>query len=302
MTRNVILSSCLRGLCCRKSIEISGMPVTSCINSKWISIPSHSLSGEMRLWTISGPIILFLLLWVFPLTPGFGQDINLSKSEVRELFHRLLIDTLNVQTGDMVLFKSKHLASRLTQFGTFSPFSHCGMVIRDEMDNLWITHATDNVYEDYQIPVKEEQAPRGGVILTRLEDSFFQNGYYRKIFFYKFDDIHFPRPTKEKVLQIYEKYKNYPFEESPLRFTFASLDLALFDYDLLSLPEHEQIFCSEYQVHMLSELGLLTDLMEAPNEYTPKDISNLVFYQHFTPTVFRYRRSSLLHVVKQLGR
>lgn len=176
MTRNVILSSCLRGLCCRKSIEISGMPVTSCINSKWISIPSHSLSGEMRLWTISGPIILFLLLWVFPLTPGFGQDINLSKSEVRELFHRLLIDTLNVQTGDMVLFKSKHLASRLTQFGTFSPFSHCGMVIRDEMDNLWITHATDNVYEDYQIPVKEEQAPRGGVILTRLEDSFSRMG------------------------------------------------------------------------------------------------------------------------------
>lgn len=249
-----------------------------------------------------GPLFFILFLWVIPFAPGFGQEMGLSKSEARELFHHVLIDSLNVQTGDMVLFKSKHLASRLTQFGTFSPFSHCGMVVRDETDHLWITHATDNIYEDYRLPVKEEQSPRGGVILTRLEDSFFQNGYYRKIFIYKLDDIHFKRPTKEQVLHIYEKYKHFPFEESPVRFTFASFDVALFGYDLLSFPEHEQIFCSEYQVHMLSELGLLTELTEAPNEYTPKDISNLVFYQYYTPTVFRYQRSNLLHAFKQIGR
>lgn len=206
----------------------------------------------------------------------------------RETFHSLLVDSLDIRTGDMVLFKSVHLASRLTQFGTFSPFSHCGMILRDEEDNLWITHATDNNYEGYMLPVKDEPVPRGGVIITRLEDSFFQNGYYPRIYIYKLDEELVQRPTYDQVEAMYQKYKHHEFEVSVLRFVLASFDLDLFHIDLLSLPDHPKIFCSEYQIYLLEDLGLLTDPLEAPNEYTPKDISNLTFYRRLAPVVFRY--------------
>lgn len=219
-----------------------------------------------------------------------AQGMVRSAPDDREAFHRLLLDTLHVQTGDMVLFKSNHFASRLTQLGTFSPFSHCGMVVRDAEGQLWITHATDNEYESHRLQVKDEDEPRGGVIMTRLEDSFFGNGYYPKIYLYKLDESHFPRPTPEMVNAIYQKYKHYKFEVSPIRFALASLDLDVFGYDILSLPDHPKIFCSEYQIYMLMELGLLSDPEEAPNEYTPRDITNLVCYRRFAPVMFTYRK------------
>ena len=96
------------------------------------------------------------------------------------------------------------------------------------------------------------------------------------------------RPTYDQVEAMYQKYKHHEFEVSVLRFVLASFDLDLFHIDLLSLPDHPKIFCSEYQIYLLEDLGLLTDPLEAPNEYTPKDISNLTFYRRLAPVVFRY--------------
>lgn len=234
--------------------------------------------------------LLLISIGILLSCSSWGQGMVRSAPDNREAFHRLLLDTLNVQTGDMVLFKSNHFASRLTQFGTFSPFSHCGMIIRDDDGQLWITHATDNEYESHRLQVKDEDVPRGGVIMTRLEDSFFGNGYYPKIFIYKLDEAHFPRPTNDMVNAIYQKYKHARFEVSLIRFALASLDLDVFGYDILSLPDHPKIFCSEYQIYMLMELGLLPDPQEAPNEYTPRDITNLVCYRRFAPTVFTYHK------------
>ncbi len=267
---------------CNRSIE---PPFTYTFKCKTFCHFKFGNSAQFfKMWLVFG----FISCLTVPAILGQGMIRNAPDDKDR--FHSLLIDSLHIETGDMVLFKSIHLASRLTQFGTFSPFSHCGMIMRDDEDNLWITHATDNEYEGYQLQVKNEKTPRGGVIMTRLEDSFFQNGYYPRIFIYKLDDKAYKRPTYEEVYALYQRYKEYKFEISPIRFILASFDLDVFDVDLLSLPDHPKIFCSEYQIYLLTDLGLLTDPLEAPNEYTPKDISNLVFYRGCNPVVFNYKK------------
>lgn len=257
-----------------------------------ISVWTRQIDSRSNLPCNPSQVCVFFVICICLLLSNrsWSQGMVRSAPDNKEAFHRLLLDTLNIQTGDMVLFKSNHFASRLTQFGTFSPFSHCGMVVRDPDGQLWITHATDNEYETYRLQVKDEDVPRGGVIMTRLEDSFFGNGYYPKIYIYKLDESHFPRPTPEMVNAIYQKYKQYKFEVSPIRFALASFDLDVFGYDILSLPDHPKIFCSEYQIYMLMELGLLTDPQEAPNEYTPRDITNLRCYRRFAPVMFTYRK------------
>ena len=203
------------------------------------------------------------------------------------------LDTLGINTGDIVLFQSTTFDGTMTQIGTLSPFTHSAMVLKDQDGSLWITHATDNIYDGVGIPVKYEEQSRGGVILTRLKDSFLtitggKKGFYKRIWIRKMDDTKMNRPTRDDILKLYISHKNKPFESSKWRFILSALDLNITGKDLLSKHDTEKVMCSEYIFILMQELSFPIETKEAPNEYTPKDISRLIKNYYHDALVFNF--------------
>ena len=204
------------------------------------------------------------------------------------------LDNLDIETGDLVLFQSKTFNGIVTQIGTLSPYTHCAIVIKNPDGSIWITHSTDNDYNGNRIPIIHESGGRPGIILTKLEDMFLsingaKSGFYHHIWIRKFDESWAERPKREDILEYYENHKSFPFTKSALRFTLSAFDLKLFGYDLLSLPDDETYFCSEYVHKLLKELGYPIDKKQKDNEYTPKDIRNLEPYYDMKPVVFQFK-------------
>lgn len=207
------------------------------------------------------------------------------------------LDTLGINTGDIVLFQSTTFDGTMTQIGTFSPFTHTAMVIKDQDGSLWITHATDNVYDGVGIPVKYEEQSRGGVILTRLKDSFLtitggKKGFYKRIWILKMDDSKMTRPTPDNVLKKYFANKENPFESSKWRFILTAIDLRISGKDLISLPDTEKVMCSEYIFILMHELAYPIKNKQAPNEYTPKNIKSLIKAYYHEPLEFNFKDGS----------
>lgn len=203
------------------------------------------------------------------------------------------IDRLGLETGDLMLFQSKTFNGIMTQIGTLSPYTHCALVIRNPDGSLWLTHSTDNDYYGNRIPVINELQGRPGVILTRLEDIFVstdggETGFYKTIRIRKFDDTWTERPDRKMLLELYEKYKKHKFTKSKLRFVLAALDFDLLGKDILSLPDDDTYFCSEYVHNLLIEAGYPVKNDQMGNEYTPWDIINLEPYYDSKPVVFEF--------------
>ncbi|MBK7093778.1 MAG: hypothetical protein IPH57_01435 [Saprospiraceae bacterium] len=201
------------------------------------------------------------------------------------------IDWLDLETGDLLLFQSKTFNGIMTQIGTVSPYTHCALVIRNPDGSLWLTHSTDNDYYGHKIPVINEPKGRSGIILTKLTDLFIstdgrETGFYKHIWIRKFDESWAERPSREKLLALYEKHKKYPFTKSKIPFIFSAIDFSILGYDLLSIPDDESFFCSEYLHHILKEAGYAITDDQAKNEYTPKDIRDLEPYYDAKTIVF----------------
>jgi hypothetical protein len=201
------------------------------------------------------------------------------------------LEDLDLKTGDLVLFQSLTRDGIFTQIGTLSPYTHCALIIKNPDGSLWITHSTDNLYAGERIPVINEEQGRSGVILTKMENSFLsddncKSGFYKHIWIRKFDESWAERPSREKLLGLYEKHKKYPFTISKIPFIFSAIDFSILGYDLLSIPDDESFFCSEYIHHILIEAGYAITDDQAKNEYTPKDIRDLEPYYDAKPIVF----------------
>ncbi len=203
-----------------------------------------------------------------------------------------LLTGLNLQTGDLILFESHTFNARMTQLGTLSPYSHSGLVIRDYDGSLWLTHATDNDYDGFHLNIPGEDVSRGGVIMTRLKDSFLSSGFYKRIYLVRWDERWASRPQGQDLRMLYQKYKDLPFEESKMRFILAAFDLQICERDLLAFPDMNTLFCSEYLVHLLSDLQLLGSLHQEPNEFTPLDVRQLPPFGGNDAIVFEYNEGA----------
>lgn len=232
-------------------------------------------------------LIILILLMNHNLVLEAQAGLNNDSPELVDL-----LNGLDLQTGDLVLFESHTFNARMTQLGTLSPYSHSGLVIRDEDGSLWLTHATDNDYDGFHLNIPGEGVSRGGVILTRLMDSFLYSGFYKRIYLVRWDERWASRPKVEDLRMLYQKYKDLPFEESKMRFILAAFDLQISDWDLLAFPDRNTIFCSEYLVHLLSDLQLLGSLRQQPNEFTPLDVRHLPPYGENDTIVFEYYKGA----------
>jgi len=204
------------------------------------------------------------------------------------------LDTLGLDTGDLLFAQSKTFNGIMTRIGTCSPYTHSAMVFKDKDSSLWLLHATDNNYHGNRMSVKNEEKGRAGVIMTRLEDIFIttdggETGFYKSIRFRKLDDILINKPDREKLLAIYQKYREWPFESSKIRFVLSSTDLYIGNRDLLSIEADSAIMCSELVMKIFRESEMLIPEGQNDNEMTPKDVYQEIddFYQD--PIIFRFK-------------
>jgi hypothetical protein len=233
----------------------------------------------------------FVLILFFVSTSGFGQMEAHSKVKTRLVKD---LDSLDLQTGDLVFFQSMTFESIMTQLGTLSPFTHSSMVVKAEDGTLWLTHSTNNNYDGFLIPVIGEQEARSGVILTRMDDLFISvdNGespYYRHIWIRRLNEDQIDRPSRDEVLTLYHKYIGHPFETSNFRFTLSAFDLFVCGRDLLRLPPNDLWMCSEYMVHVMKDLSFPIPFREEAHETTPADIYHLTDGYYDPPIIYRFK-------------
>lgn len=205
------------------------------------------------------------------------------------------LEELDLETGDLLFFQNKIFQGVLVNLGTLSHITHVAMVVKDPVDgSLWLTHATDNNYNGTGIPVRNENKPRDGVIMTRIKSSFIctpekPTGFYKKIWVYKMDENRFKRPAAEQVIAFYEKNKHRRFETSSLRFFFSAYDLILLGTDMIAYEENDNRICSEYVHELLTELQFPVEQNQQPNEYTPGDICYMITPLYQIPQLFTFR-------------
>ncbi len=244
-------------------------------------------------------IFLFTIFIFFLNSPFFFGQIPVQHNIKTALVENL--DSLGLKTGDMAFFQSTTFNGNMIQFGTLAPFTHSAMIVVTDNGDILLTHATNNDYDGYLIPVIGEKVSRSGVILTKLEDLFLstdggKTGFYKHIWIRKLKTTKIKRPIASTVLHLYSKYKNHPFESSNFNFILSAFDFRIRKKDLLKSPKDENFMCSEYISHLFFDLAFPINPKEAPRETTPVDIYNLLGDYYDPPIVFGFN-GGLYHII-----
>jgi hypothetical protein len=241
--------------------------------------------------------IIFCLLFLSCKTPAFHK-----KAELKKVLFGLVddLDSLGLKTGDLLMFQSLTRDGIFTQIGTLSPYTHCALVIRNPDNSLCLLHATDNNFAGERMPVLFEEKSRNGVIMTTIQDPFIsvdngKSGFYKHIRVLRFDESWSERPSREVLLELYEKNKKHPFTASKVPFILSAFDLTFFGHDLISMPDDDSFFCSEFVHHILTEADIPIACDQKSNEYTPKDIRNLEPYQTANPIIFKFKNGKYVY-------
>jgi hypothetical protein len=246
----------------------------------------------MKFHHLAFRIILIILSFALSNPIELLATITLDTSLVkRQLVFDL--ETLDLRNGDMVFFQSKTFNGTMTQIGTRSPFTHSSMVVVLDDGTIALTHATDNDYHGFKIPLIYEDIRRNGVILTRLDDLFLstdkgQSGYYKSIWIRRMDETKINRPTSKDIMDFYIANKHHPFEPSTWQFILTAFDISINGRDIFHAKMDDKIMCSEYICLMIKDLGLPIFPNEAPNETSPKDLYDLLEGYYLEPVVYRF--------------
>jgi len=243
--------------------------------------------------------ILFLSLILFTVQKVSASIITDSSHIQKRLV--LDLDSFNLQTGDLIFFQSKGFESTMIQWGTLSNISHVAFVIKGEDGTIQLTHATNNDYAGYRVPVLGEELARNGVIYTRLDDFFIsedggKTGSYKHIWICKMDETLMERPQVDQVMGIYTTYKHLPFETSYLRFILTAMDLSIMGKDILRINPDQKIMCSEYVCMIFNELGFPVSFEQEPHETSPKDIYDETGFMYNLVGTYEYQNGQYVLV------
>lgn len=156
----------------------------------------------------------------------------------------------DLDTFDIVLWSGTGQLSRFIQRGTFSLWSHVGMVIKMPGDLLMLWESTFDETSN-------------GVQLTPLSKSVYGTVAVRKMNMTRTPDMF------DKLMATRKELEGRPFEESWTEFLLAGYD-GPFGRNTRDITT---LFCAELIAETLQQVGLLgTDI--ASNEFTPKDFSS----------------------------
>jgi len=168
----------------------------------------------------------------------------------------------NLRTGDIVLFSGKGGISEWIKFGSFSRWSHVGLVVQvDEWDMalLWESTTLSSIAD------LESGEKRQGVQLVPLSARIAAYDGEAAVRHIKLPltDI-----QRNALRDFREAMKGRAYEASKMQ-----LVRSLFDqFGPENVTDLSSLFCSEMVAEALMRMGLLDPSLPS-NEYTPKDLS-----------------------------
>ncbi|WP_432452066.1 YiiX/YebB-like N1pC/P60 family cysteine hydrolase [Agarivorans sp. QJM3NY_29] len=168
-----------------------------------------------------------------------------------------------LKTGDLVFFSSKGLGSSLIRVGTFSPWSHVGMVLQlanYDFVTLWEAVPSRDGFCLYA------QRASKGVQVVALEERVAQHQGDVAVRQLMGEELN--QAALDNLMQLLEQLQGRRYEQDFWQLTRAGWDgpWGGNSQDLSSL------FCSELVAAAYQRLGLLDETKPA-NEYTPADFS-----------------------------
>lgn len=168
-----------------------------------------------------------------------------------------------LKTGDIILFSGKGAFSDIIKYGTFSKWSHVGMVLKlpgYEFLTVWESTTLSNIAD------LDTKKPRKGVQLVALSDRVHQ--YSGSIAVRQLQGGSLDEGAIDNLMGLREEIKGKEYEKDKLELIKAAYDgpFGKNSEDLSSL------FCSELVAEAYQRLGLL-DETKPSNEYTPADFS-----------------------------
>ncbi len=168
-----------------------------------------------------------------------------------------------LDTGDIVLYSGKGHVSSIIKLGTFSRWSHVGMVLRlREYDFITIWESTTLS----KLKDLVSGQPRKGVQLVPLSDRV--RTYDGAIAVRRLTRVRRGPKMRKELMELRSELRGKPYEESRVELLRSAYDgpFGANEEDLSS------IFCSELVAEAYQRLGLLSH-GKPSNEYTPADFS-----------------------------
>lgn len=165
-----------------------------------------------------------------------------------------------LNTGDIVLFSGAGPLSFGIKMGTFSKWSHVGMVVRiEELDMvcLWESTTLSNLNDI------ETNRPNKGVQLVSLQDRI--KTYEGDVAIRHLCDFEFGVAEKECLKECRQEFKGLPYERNELELLHAA-------FIFQNKEDLSSLFCSELVAETYQRLGLL-DEDKPSNEYIPADFA-----------------------------
>lgn len=175
--------------------------------------------------------------------------------------HKEAVKSLNLKTGDIVLFSGRCKVARLIQILTLCRWSHVGMVIIDgNYDTPLVYESTHND----RVPGLDIKKRTQGVQVVKLTDRL--KGYHGEMAVMRLLDNEFNDVSLRRLDSLRKEFKGKPFEKNIRQAFMSMFKWYRLEKDITSL------FCSELVAQCYIELGLL-DIHPSSNNYTPADFA-----------------------------
>ena len=191
------------------------------------------------------------------------------------------MDSLNLNTGDLILFSSNNsglfaLFDKLIKLFTNSDYNHIGMVLKDPVyidPKLKGYYLYESSWEGTPDPA--DGKIKLGVQITPLEEAFKNNpgnAYLRKVIA-KADTF-----SPEKVLDIYKKTNAKPYDLNPVDWIEA-----FFRIDpTFKFGKSDRFFCSALVAYIYQQLGILQENTDwsiiRPSDFSIEDDNRHIFF------------------------
>ena len=191
------------------------------------------------------------------------------------------MDSLNLNTGDLILFSSNNsglfaLFDKLIKLFTNSDYNHIGMVLKDPVyidPKLKGYYLYESSWEGTPDPA--DGKIKLGVQITPLEEAFKNNpgnAYLRKVIAKE------GTFSPEKVLDIYKKTNAKPYDLNPVDWIEA-----FFRIDpTFKFGKSDRFFCSALIAYIYQQLGILQENTDwsiiRPSDFSIEDDNRHIFF------------------------
>jgi len=188
---------------------------------------------------------------------------------------------MELETGDLLLFRGNSMLSRALEFVGQSSYSHVGIILKnpsflhDELeDGLYVWDASYGY-----IPDVENHQQRYGVQIHKLDDIIplypYHSIYVRKLHVDQNDEM------KQQLKRIHEEVHAKPYDLHMMDWIVAKYNMD-HPLSLLSLwKQTSRFWCSSLVAYIYHEMGWISDVnwsLVAPREFSSHETTGMITF------------------------